>query len=173
MKLQDRLLIRVCKWSAYLLLLSFIALFVALYLSSHLNFSTFGLHFLISTVWDPVTQHFGALTSILGTIITSTIAVILALPISLGVAIFATDMVPNKITTGISVGLQILAGIPSIIYGMWGLFIITPIFALYVEPLLANTLGQIPALGLLFSGTTAGLGILTAGFILAIMIIPL
>lgn len=173
MKRPDRVLIRSSRYLGYGLLVLFLALFVALYFSSHLAFSQFGWRFLIDRVWDPASQHFGALSSILGTIITSTIAVLIAYPVSLGMAIFATNMVPNKVTTGLSVALQVLAGIPSIIYGMWGLFVITPIFALHVEPVLAATLGQLPVIGLLFSGTTAGIGILTAGFILAIMIIPL
>src|SRR3990167_5549804 len=173
MQLQDKLLKKCCKWIASILLVIFVAIFFSLLISSKLALHTFGWRFIFNVEWNPVTQQFGALTSILGTMVTSTTATIIALPISLAVAVFATNIVPRKFCAPISVGLQILAGIPSIIYGMWGLFIITPILALYVEPFLAMTLGQIPFVGQLFSGPPIGMGILTAGFILAIMIIPL
>lgn len=173
MQLEDRFLKKLCQWTAYILLLIFAALFFSLLMSSHLAFQIFGWHFVFSIDWDPVTHQFGALTSILGTVITSTIAVMIALPISLAVAVFATNILPRRGFVIISVGLQILAGIPSIIYGMWGLFIITPLFAVYIEPFLAMTLGKIPGIGIFFQGTPTGIGILTAGFILAVMIIPL
>ncbi len=173
MMIQDRRLKISSKVVASGLLVIFAAMFISLYISSDLSFKTFGWHFVWGTEWNPVTKQFSALGAIIGTLVTSAIAVIIALPVSLLVATLTTNILPKKIATCISVFLQVLAGIPSIIFGMWGLFILTPIFAQYIEPALINTLGKLPVIGALFSDTPMGIGVLTAGFILAIMIIPL
>ncbi len=128
----------------------------------------FGLGFITSTSWDPVALEFGALPAIYGTVVTSIIAIVIALPISIGIAIFLTEMAPTSLKGPIGVAIELLASIPSIIYGMWGLFILSPLLGDYVEPFIIDHFGFIP----LFDGAPLGIGMLPAGFILAIMIIP-
>ncbi len=132
------------------------------------SISKFGFGFITSSSWDPVALEFGALPAIYGTVVTSLIAIIIALPISLGIAIFLTEMAPKRLKGPIGVAIELLASIPSIIYGMWGLFILSPLLGDYVEPFIIDYLGFIP----LFDGAPLGIGMLPAGFILAIMIIP-
>jgi len=141
---------------------------VVLFMESALSIKTFGAGFLTSTAWDPVGLEFGALPAIYGTVVSSIIAIIIALPVSIGIAIFLTEMAPRALKGPIGIAVELLAAIPSIIYGMWGLFIFAPIIADHVEPLLIDHLGFIP----LFDGAPLGIGMLPAGFILAIMIIP-
>lgn len=131
----------------------------------------FGFDFLTSSNWDVVAGEYGALAPIYGTILTSIIALGIATPVSFGIAIFLTELCP-KFLKPLGICIELLAGIPSIIYGMWGLFVFAPIFADYVQPALAKTIGQIPVLDKFFSGVPMGIGILAAGLILAIMIIP-
>jgi len=128
----------------------------------------FGLRFLYTAEWDPVHSVFGALPAIYGTIVSSVIALIIAVPISLGIAIFLTEMAPRPLAGPIGTAIELLAAIPSIIYGMWGLFILAPLLADHVEPFLTDWLGFIPV----FRGAPLGIGMLPAGFILAVMIIP-
>jgi phosphate transport system permease protein len=173
MKRPDRVLKKICQYCGYGLLAVFMALFIVLYVGSHQSLMQFRWHFFTNSVWDPAHQQFGALGAMIGTLISSALAICIALPLALGIAIFATNMVPTTVATGLSVALQVLSGIPSIIFGMWGLFVVTPWFALYVEPFLAASIGQLPIVGLLFSGPTPGIGVLCAGFVLAVMIIPL
>ncbi|HXI10601.1 MAG TPA: phosphate ABC transporter permease subunit PstC, partial [Thermodesulfobacteriota bacterium] len=135
---------------------------------SWLSLKTFGLGFFVSTDWDPVSGSFGALPAIWGTVVSSIIAIVIALPISLGIAIFLTEMAPKSLKGPIGSAIELLASIPSIIYGMWGLFVFAPLLSDYVEPYLIDYLGFIP----LFRGAPMGIGMLPAGFILAIMIIP-
>jgi len=135
-------------------------------------FSTFGWNFLVSTEWDPVQRKFGALIPIYGTIITSLIAILIAVPVSFGIALFLTETAPNFLREPIAMAIQLLAGIPSIIYGMWGLFVFVPFMTTYIVPWLIKYLGPIPLIGALFSGPPLGIGMLTAGIVLAIMIIP-
>ncbi len=128
--------------------------------------------FLISTAWNPVTGMFGAATAMYGTFLTTGLALLFAIPTAIGIAIFVTEIAPNFLKAPIGVAIELLAAIPSIIYGMWGLFTLAPIMAKYVEPALQNTLGTLPLVGILFKGTPMGIDLLTASVILAIMIIP-
>lgn len=132
----------------------------------------FGLPFVTSIEWDPVNDKYGALIAISGTLITSFIALLVAFPISFGIALFLTEICPAWLKRPLGTSIELLAGVPSIIYGMWGLFVFAPLFADYIQPALANTLGQLPIIGALFAGPMMGIGMLAAGFILAIMIIP-
>ncbi|HET9484418.1 MAG TPA: phosphate ABC transporter permease subunit PstC [Xanthomonadales bacterium] len=135
-------------------------------------FATFGWGFFVSTDWDPVNRQFGALVPIYGTIVTATIALVIAVPVSFGIAVFLTEVAPAWMRTPVGSAIELLAGIPSIIYGMWGLFVLVPVMAEHVNPWLDANLGQWPVIGALFRGPPLGLGMLTAGVVLAIMIIP-
>ncbi|HEX7340054.1 MAG TPA: phosphate ABC transporter permease subunit PstC [Rhodanobacteraceae bacterium] len=130
-----------------------------------------GLSFLTSSAWDPVTNHYGALAPVFGTLITSLIAIVLAAPLSFGIALFLTEIAPSWMRGPIAAAVELLAAIPSIVYGMWGLFVFVPFMA-GIEPALSDTLGRLPLVGKLFQGPPLGLGILTAGMVLAIMILP-
>jgi phosphate transport system permease protein len=131
-----------------------------------------GFKFLTRSDWNPVTDTYGALAPIFGTLVTSIIAIVLAVPVSFGVALFLTEIAPSWLRGPIATAIELLAAIPSIIYGMWGLFVFVPFMADHVEPKLSATLGQLPIIGALFDGPPLGLGILTAGIVLAVMIIP-
>jgi phosphate transport system permease protein len=128
--------------------------------------------FLTSTDWDPVKQSFGAATTIFGTLVTTLIALLIAIPAAVGIAIFVTEISPNFLKGPIGVAIELLAAIPSIIYGMWGLFALAPIMSEHIEPALQNTIGKLPLVGVLFQGTPMGIDLLTASVILSIMIIP-
>ncbi len=130
------------------------------------------LKFLTSTDWDPVRESFGAATSLYGTAIVTAISLIIAIPAAIGIAVFITEIAPDFLKSPIGIAIELLAAIPSIIYGMWGLFILAPIMTDYIEPALQSTLGHIPLIGILFEGTPMGIDLLTAGIILSIMIIP-
>jgi phosphate transport system permease protein len=132
----------------------------------------FGLDFLITEKWNPVTEKFGALAPIYGTIVTSTIAMIIGVPISLGIAIFLTEICPERLKRTIGTAIELLAGIPSIIYGIWGLFVFAPWFQAHVQPFLIDTFADVPVLNQLFAGPPYGIGMLTAGLILAVMVLP-
>ncbi len=132
----------------------------------------FGFGFLISPDWDPVTDRFGALIPIVGTLVTSFIALLIAIPVSFGIALFLTELSPRLLRRPLGVAIELLAGIPSIIYGMWGLFVFAPLFADHIEPWLNDHIGPLPYIGPFFSGPPMGIGILTASIILAIMVIP-
>jgi phosphate transport system permease protein len=135
-------------------------------------FQKFGLGFLTRSVWNPVTHEFGALVPIYGTIVTSMIAMLIAVPVSFGIALFLTEVAPRWLNRPVAAAIELLAGIPSIIYGMWGLFVFVPFMADWIEPWISQHLGRIPGLGALFSGPPLGIGMLTAGIILGIMVIP-
>jgi phosphate transport system permease protein len=128
--------------------------------------------FLFTVEWNPVTQVFGAASAIYGTIVTTGIALLIAIPTAVGIAIFVTEIAPNFLKGPIGAAIELLAAIPSIIYGMWGLFTLAPIMAKYIEPFLQRTLGKLPVLEILFRGTPLGIDLLTSSVILAIMIIP-
>jgi phosphate transport system permease protein len=130
------------------------------------------IHFLVSTEWNPVRELFGAATNIYGTFITTSLALLFAVPTAIGIAIFVTEVAPNFLKGPIGIAIELLAAIPSIIYGMWGLFTLAPIMSKHIEPLLQKTLGKLPVLEVLFRGTPLGIDILTASVILSIMIIP-
>ncbi len=135
-------------------------------------FDTFGLSFITSEVWDPAALVFGALAPIYGTIITSLLALLFAVPISFGIAVFLTEVSPTWLRSPLAMAIELLAGIPSIIYGMWGLFILVPLLGEHIYPWINDNLGQLPLVGRWFQGPPIGLGLLTAGIVLAVMIIP-
>jgi len=136
---------------------------------SHLSLSKFGFSFLIKTIWDPVEENFGALPFIYGTLVSSLVALIIAVPLSLGTALFLTEICPRRLRAVLSLLVELLAAIPSVIYGLWGIFVLAPFLRVYVEPFLAKTLGWTG----LFTGPKYGFGMLAAGVILAIMILPI
>jgi phosphate transport system permease protein len=133
---------------------------------------TFGVAFLFSDVWNPVTEQFGALAPIYGTLVTSAIAMLVGIPVAFGVAVFITEICPIWLKRPLATMIELLAAIPSIIYGIWGLFVFAPFVQQYIQPNLIDSLGQIPGFGALFAGPPLGIGVLTAGFILAIMVLP-
>jgi phosphate transport system permease protein len=135
-------------------------------------FGKFGLGFLWSDTWDPVGQQFGALVSIYGTVVSSLIAMVIAVPVSFGIAMFLTEIAPKWMRGPVGTAIELLAGIPSIIYGMWGLFVLVPVLAEHVYPWVDAHMGTWPVVGTLFAGPPLGLGMLTAGLVLAIMVIP-
>lgn len=135
-------------------------------------FKEFGPAFITTVEWDPVNDQYGALIAIVGTLVTSLIALVIAFPLSFGIALFLTEICPSRLRRPLGTAVELLAGVPSIIYGMWGLFVFAPLFADYVQPVLNKTLGQLPLIGQLFKGPMMGIGIMTAGLILAVMIIP-
>jgi phosphate transport system permease protein len=153
-----------------LLLLS--SVIVALVVGSLPAFRAFGFGFLITSRWNPVTEHFGALAPIYGTLVTSLIAMLIAVPVGLMIAFFLTELCPQWLRRPIGIAIELLAGIPSIIYGIWGLFIFAPFLQQTVQPFLIATLGHVPGIAPLFSGPPYGIGVLTAGLILAIMVLP-
>ena len=137
-----------------------------------LAFETFGWRFISSREWDAVSGSFGALVPIYGTIVTSLLALLIAVPVSLGIALFLTDIAPRWLRGPIGIAIELLAAIPSIIYGMWGLFEFAPFMASRVEPWLNDHLGPLPVVGAVFSGPPIGIGLLTGSIVLGIMIIP-
>jgi len=132
----------------------------------------FGLAFFITTTWDPVQEVFGALPAITGTLLTTALSALIAFPISLGIAIFITELSPRILKPVWTTAVELLGTIPSIIYGMWGLLVFAPLMANRVEPFLQQTLGRLPLIGTLFAGSPLGIDVLTASFILSLMIIP-
>jgi phosphate transport system permease protein len=132
----------------------------------------FGWHFFEGSDWDPVSVKFSALPSIYGTLVTSVIAMIIGVPVSFGIALFITELAPAWLRRPVSTAIELLAAIPSIIYGMWGLFIFAPVFSQYVQPWITDHIGSWPLIGVLFQGPPLGIGVFSAGLILAIMVIP-
>ena len=159
--------------ASFTVIIFIIGIVAVLLKESSLAINKFGLiDFLTSTDWNPVTGMFGAATTIYGTFLTTGIALLFAIPTAIGIAIFVTEIAPNFLKSPIGIAIELLAAIPSIIYGMWGLFTLAPIMSKYIEPTLQNTVGKLPLIGFLFKGTPMGIDLLTASVILAIMIIP-
>jgi phosphate transport system permease protein len=171
-RLQDFFFHKITFLFALSVLLVLIGIIVSLMIGAWPAFREFGPAFITTIEWDPVNDKYGALIAIVGTLITSFIALLVAFPISFGIALFLTEICPAWLRRPLGTAVELLAGIPSIIYGMWGLFIFAPFFASNIQPFLAATLGNVPVIGKLFSGPMMGIGMLTAGLILAIMIIP-
>jgi len=168
----DALFRNLTRLAAFSVLGLLVAIIASLVIGSMPAINAFGFGFLTSSDWDPVNDQFGALIPIVGTLITSGIALLIAIPVSLGIAIFLTQIAPLWLRRPLGIAIELLAGIPSIIYGMWGLFVFAPLFADHVEPWLNDNIGTWPILGPFFSGPPMGIGMLTAGIILAIMVIP-
>src|ERR1041384_2008699 len=148
------------------------AILVSLVAGSMVSLERYGVAFLWSDEWDPVKEQFGALVPIFGTLLTSFIALAIGVPVSFGIALFLTELSPTWLKRPLGTAIELLAAIPSIIYGMWGLFVFAPLFQAYVQPHLIATLGAVPGLARLFEGPPLGIGMLTAGLILSIMVIP-
>jgi phosphate transport system permease protein len=153
-----------------LLLLGGVAL--SLLLGAWPAFAHFRLTFLTREIWNPVTEQFGALAAVYGTVVTSLLSLLLAIPVSFGIAIFLTELAPVWLKRPVGVAVELLAAVPSIIYGIWGLFVLAPILQRHVQPWLIDWLGPLPVVGKLFQGPPFGIGVLTAAFVLAIMVIP-
>ncbi len=135
-------------------------------------FRRFGFGFIGSTDWDPVQQVFGAAVSIYGTLVTSVLAMVLAVPLAFGIAFYLTELAPTWLRRPVGTAVELLAAVPSIIYGMWGFFVIVPLMSQYVQPFVIDSLDGIPVLEDLFAGPPFGTGIFTAALILAVMVIP-
>jgi phosphate transport system permease protein len=157
---------------AFLVFAILAGIVASLFFGSLPALKAFGAKFLVSAEWNPVTEQFGALVPIIGTLATSFIALLIGIPVSFGIALFLTELSPAWLKRPLGIAVELLAGIPSIIYGMWGLFVFAPAFADNVEPWLNDHLGNLPMIGSLFQGPPMGIGMLTAGLILAIMVIP-
>ncbi|MDQ0510997.1 phosphate ABC transporter permease subunit PstC [Ancylobacter amanitiformis] len=171
-RLSDPLFVGVL-WTSGIFVLILLGLIIAMLFEGGLPaLQEFGISFLWSTTWNPVTEKFGAGVMVFGTIFSAVIAVVIALPLSFGIAFFLTEIAPGPLRRPIGVAIQLLAAIPSIIYGMWGFFVIVPLMAAYVQPPLIELLGPLPVIGALFQGPPLGAGMLTAGLIMAIMILP-
>lgn len=145
---------------------------VSLVVASLPSMEKFGFSFLWTREWDALAERFGALVPIYGTLMTSFIALLIAVPVSFGIALFLTELAPGWLKRPLGVAIELLAAIPSIVYGMWGLFVFAPLFASYFQQPLGDVLSAVPFVGVLFSGPAFGIGILAAGIVLAIMIIP-
>jgi phosphate transport system permease protein len=168
----DQLFHHATRLFAFLVLVLLAGILISLSVGSLLSMRTFGFGFFVSAEWNPVTEQFGALVPIVGTLTTSAIALLIGIPVSFGIALFLTELSPKWLRRPLGTAIELLAAIPSIIYGMWGLFVFAPVFASHVQPFLKSTLGSAPVIGTLFQGPPMGIGVLTAGIILAIMVIP-
>jgi phosphate transport system permease protein len=168
----DILFRNITRLSAFAVLALLVAIIVSLLIGSLPAIKAFGFKFLGSAEWNPVTDEFGALVPIVGTLVTAGIALLIAVPVSFGIALFLTELSPRWMRRPLGIAVELLAGIPSIIYGMWGLFVFAPLFGEHIEPWINDHIGSLPMLGPFFSGPPMGIGILTAGIILAIMVIP-
>jgi phosphate transport system permease protein len=168
----DRIFGWVAKASALLTLALLFAILLSLTVSAWPAISKYGLGFLTSTTWDPVQEEFGGLVMIYGTLATSFIALLIAVPVSFGIALFLTELSPSWLKRPLGTAIELLAAVPSIVYGMWGLLVFGPVLATYVQQPLQAALTGVPYLGAFVSGPPVGIGILSAGIILAIMIIP-
>jgi phosphate transport system permease protein len=168
----DLLFRGITRLSAFGVLALLAAILGSLIIGSLPAINAFGLGFLTSSDWDPVNEQFGAVIPIFGTLVTSGIALLIGIPVSFGIALFLTELSPRVLRRPFGIAIELLAGIPSIIYGMWGLFVFAPLFADYIEPWINRHIGHMPYIGPFFSGPPMGIGMLTAGIILAIMVIP-
>lgn len=170
--MQDILFRNATRFFAFVVFLLLAGIIISLFIGSLPAIKQFGFGFLFSSEWNPVTEEFGALVPIVGTLATAFIALLIGVPVSFGIALFLTELSPVWLRRPLGTAVELLAGIPSIIYGMWGLFVFAPAFAEHVQPWLKASLGALPLIGALFQGPAMGIGILTAGIILAIMVIP-
>jgi len=173
LRLSDTVFRYLTRIAAMIVLLLLGGIIISLIHGSWPALSTFGLSFLVTESWNPVTEKFGAIAPVYGTIVTSVIAMLIAVPVGLFIALFLTELCPMWLRRPIGIAIELLAGIPSIIYGIWGLFVFAPFLQQHVQPFLIDTLGNVPGVGNLFAGPPYGIGILTAGLILAIMALPL
>jgi phosphate transport system permease protein len=171
-RLQDRFFYLATLGFALLVLVLLGGVILALIEGSIPAFSKMGFGFFFTEVWNPVKEEFGALAPIYGTLITSALAMLFGVPVSFGIAVFITELCPAWLKRPLGIAIELLAGIPSIIYGIWGLFVFAPFLQRTVQPALIDTIGNVPLIGRLFAGPPYGIGILTAGIILGIMVLP-
>lgn len=171
-RLVDTIFIRLTWLCAMLVMIALLGVFASLLIDSLPTWREFGLDFLWNERWSPAKDIYGAAAPIYGTLVTSVIGLLIGVPVSFGIAIFLTEMCPPVLRRPIGTAIELLAGIPSIIYGLWGFFVLTPIMQSIVQPALIASFGHLPVIGQLFSGAPYGIGVLTAGLVLAIMIIP-
>ena len=158
--------------AALLVLALLLGVAISLFIGAWPAFRHFGFDFFISDAWSPPREKFGAAAAIYGTLVTSAIAVLIGVPVGLGVAVFLTELCPPVLRRPIGIAIELLAGIPSIIYGIWGAYYFRPFMQDYLQPALINTIGNVPGIGSLFQGPPLGYGLLTAGLVLAVMILP-
>ena len=169
---QDRIFYFMTLGSAVLVVLLLLAILAVLVVEAAPTFETFGFSFLWGTKWSVPTDVYGAVPALVGTLVSSLIAMLIAVPLGIGIAIFLTELCPGSLRRPIGTAIELLAGVPSIIYGIVGLFILVPIMQNYVLPFLTITIGQVPLIGLLFQPPAPGVGLLTASLVLSIMILP-
>jgi phosphate transport system permease protein len=170
---QGELFFRTATLSAALLVLALLGgVALALLIGAWPALSHFKFGFLTHELWNPVTDQFGALAAIYGTLMTSLIAMLLAVPVGFGVAIFLTELCPRGLRRPVGVAIELLAAVPSIIFGIWGLFVLAPILQRHLQPWLIAHIGPLPGIGRLFQGPPYGIGVLSAGLVLAIMVLP-
>ncbi len=170
--LGDTIFAALAKISGIFVLAVLGAIIAALALGGSKAFIAFGPKFLASDDWDPVQESFGALVPIFGTIVTAVLALSMAVPLAFGIAFYLTELAPAWLRRPVSTAIELLAAVPSIIYGMWGFFVIVPLMSRYVQPFVIDTIGELPLIGPFFQGPPFGTGILTAALILAVMVIP-
>jgi phosphate transport system permease protein len=168
----DRAFFLLTLGSATLVVVMLLGVMVSLVIGAWPALAKFGFSFVWTERWSPVKEIFGALAPIYGTLVTSAIAMAIGIPVSFGIAIFLTEICPQKLRQPIGIAIELLAGIPSIIYGLWGFFVLAPFLQTTVQPFLIGTLGNIPVVGVLFGGAPYGIGLFTAGLVLAIMVLP-
>ena len=171
-RIQDFVFEKTSMTFAMTTLVVLLGIIVSLVISAWPALAEFGFPFFYTIEWDIINSKFGGLIAIFGTVVTATIAIVIALPLSFGIAVFLTETCPMPLRRPLGTAIELLAAVPSIIYGMFGLFVFAPLFADYVQPAIAGSVGQIPGLGFLFTGAFNGIGILAAGLILAMMILP-
>ena len=171
-RIQDFVFHKSTLFFALTVLFALIGIIISLIVSAWPALSEFGLGFFFTVEWDIINGKFGGLIAVFGTVVTALIALLIAVPLSFGVAVFLTETCPVPLRRPLGTAVELLAAVPSIIYGMFGLFIFAPLFAEHVQPALAASLGQVPVLGYLFTGAFNGIGILCAGLILAMMVLP-
>ena len=171
-KLQDMLFHQVTLVFAFIVLAALAGILISLAIEAMPVFRQFGPAFLWTNVWNVPEDQYGALSAIYGTVVTSVIALIIAVPVSFGIALFLTETCPAWLRRPLGTAIELLAGVPSIIYGIWGLFVFAPLFAEHVQPYLQNAVGDMPIISGWFAGPPIGIGILTAGIVLSLMVIP-
>jgi phosphate transport system permease protein len=171
-RVQDALFHRLTQFFSLLVLVALVGIIVSLFINAWPTFAKFGAHFLWYVEWDIVNEEFGAAIAIVGTVISAGIALLLAVPLAFGIAVFLTETCPVWLRRPLGIAIELLAAVPSIIYGMFGLFVFAPVFADHLQVPLQSVLGGMPLVGWLFGGATNGLGILAAGIILAFMVLP-